>query len=81
MAVTIEQEPNDLLLVKLLGIKHVSVYFNDLDTNFPAARVPSAVDVFTDTDRDTSPAEDEAVIGWAARKFGVDPDDVVLNGT
>ena len=85
MSLNIEREPNDLLLIKLLGIKHVSVYFNDLDfrpeTHDYATRWtirPSAVDVDTDTDRDPTPEGDEAIVEWVARKFGVAPENVSL---
>ena len=85
MSTEIEREPNDLLLVKLLGIKAVSVYFNDLSfrpktQNYATSWVisPSAVDVVTDTGRDPTPEEDEAIVEWVTRKFGVAPENVSL---
>ena len=77
MAPAIRREPNDLLLVKLLGIRHVSLYYNDLDANFPEYRTASAADVVVS--REVSDAEAGAVKDWAAGKLGVDRDMITVS--
>lgn len=77
MAIAISREPNDTLLVKLLGVQHVALYFNDLDTNFPDQRKPSAADVLVS--REVSADESEAVRSWASRKLGVDYDMITVS--
>jgi hypothetical protein len=80
MALTIPQESNDTLLVTVLGIKTISVFYDDLefvkDEYSDLVIKPTSVSVTLREyeGNETEPTEDQlfAVRTWVAGKTGVD---------
>lgn len=68
------QDPNDALIVKLLGIKSMTVQFDDMSFTSGVAKPTSAeVGLSEDVYATVEPTNDQqhAVRTWAASKLGI----------
>jgi hypothetical protein len=85
MALSIPQESNDDLVVKLLGIANVGVYYDDMtfttdETEVTLKPTSAVVTLSEDVYGGVEPTDDQkfAVRQWVARKTGVDAGDVQI---